>query len=584
MKKLDHAVWEAANNEQANEATETPIIEASDVHIDGVDQPEAETVVTNVSEEIAVHDLELAAATVSQTEEEADTNTESEERVEAQPDEDDAEAEEDSEEDMTFAELIEQIPQVKKGIVLPGVIVRYDEDSVYVDIKHKSEGRVPINEFFLAGIDTEALDQAIADHTEFAVYVKSIRTNEFGNREVLLSKTMADYGRDRDKVHQFYKDQTPVVVKIDKLVQDGVIATYNNTVEIYLHRSQLAERPVDPKKLDSYLGKDIEILVTQFDQRRGRTRIAGSHRTLINRTRREWSKVFWENIAIGNIYRGKVRNLTNFGAFVDLGGADGLVHITELSWNRIKHPSDVVSVGDEIDVYIKSFDPEKKRISLGYRRIEDDPYHNAEFRYPMGSIVTGKVVRMFNFGAFIEIAPGVDGLCHISQISNQRLNKPQDVLSIGQEVECRILDVNSESRKISLSIRDVNPIDPPASEGEPVEGERSTGRRREGGRRGRRRDAGESAFPTSYTDSQADDGADLTVLNVYTDPIPATDAAEEDVSEPKEAVPAAAENDTVAEDTQDAADMSVEPNDSAESEPSEDPVAEEATVEEEPVA
>ena len=126
---------------------------------------------------------------------------------------------------MTFAELIEQIPQVKKGIVLPGVIVRYDEDSVYVDIKHKSEGRVPINEFFLAGIDTEALDQAIADHTEFAVYVKSIRTNEFGNREVLLSKTMADYGRDRDKVHQFYKDQAPVVVKIDKLVQDGVIAT-----------------------------------------------------------------------------------------------------------------------------------------------------------------------------------------------------------------------------------------------------------------------------------------------------------------------------------------------------------------------
>ena len=209
-----------------------------------------------------------------------------------------------------------------------------------------------------------------------------------------------------------------------------------------------------------------------------------------------------------------MRNLTDFGAFVDIGGVDGLVHISELSWNRIKHPSEVISVGDKLNVFVKEFDRERKRISLGYRRAENDPYHNIEERFPLGSIVRGIVVRMFPFGAFVEIAPGVDALCHISQISNYRLNRPEDVLQEGMEVDARVLEVSNEARKISISIKEVEAIDPenpeelqvqparrPRSENHEegqVEGEHS---RRRGGRR---RDHEESeGMPTTYIDTGA---------------------------------------------------------------------------------
>jgi len=143
-----------------------------------------------------------------------------------------------------------------------------------------------------------------------------------------------------------------------------------------------------------------------------------------------------------------------------IGGVDGLVHVSELSWNRIRHPSEVVAVGDKLNVFVKEFVPEKKRISLGYKRPEDDPYHDIEARFPIGSIVHGKVVRMFQFGAFVEIAEGVDALCHVSQISNARLNRPEDALTEGMEVDARVLDVSDETRRISISIREVEPIEP----------------------------------------------------------------------------------------------------------------------------
>ena len=159
-------------------------------------------------------------------------------------------------------------------------------------------------------------------------------------------------------------------------------------------------------------------------------------------------------------YDGVVRSLTDFGAFVDIGGVDGLIHVSELSWNHIHHPSEVLSVGDKVHVYVKDFDPEKKRISLGYKKAEDDPFYNIDERIPVGSIVRGKVVRMFQFGAFVELEPNLDALCHVSQISDVRLNKPQDVLKEGMEVEAKVLDVNPTARRISISIKEVAPINP----------------------------------------------------------------------------------------------------------------------------
>jgi 4-hydroxy-3-methylbut-2-enyl diphosphate reductase len=212
--------------------------------------------------------------------------------------------------------------------------------------------------------------------------------------------------------------------------------------------------------LESYKGKSFEILITQFDPDKKRLRVSGSRRILLNQARKEKADLIWSELEVSKVYTGVVRSLTDFGAFVDIGGVDGLVHISELSWNRIRHPSEVVKPGETIEVYIKDFDPEKHRISLGYKKKDEDPYHDVESKFPVGTIVTGKVVRMFPFGVFIEIAPGIDALCHISQISNMRLVKPSDALSEGMQVSAKVLEVGNESRRISVSIKEVEAIDP----------------------------------------------------------------------------------------------------------------------------
>ena len=398
--------------------------------------------------------------------------------------------------DINFEDFIDNIPQLHRGATVKGVIVRYDDDTVYVDVKDKTEGRIPRREF---ETDEEFdLDEAIANQQEIDVYVRNIRSTDHG-KEIILSKAKVDFVKYRNLVEEAYNEKTPITVKVVNVVKDGVIASYGG-VDIYIHRTQLEMGTVDD--LDPYRGQTLEILVTQFDPDRRRLRVSGSRRSLLNAERKEKAQQVWDNIQVGDIYDGVVRNLTDFGAFVDIGGVDGLVHISELSWNRIKHPSEVVKVGDTIQVYVKDFDAEKKRISLGYKRIEDDPYNNIEERFPVGAIVSGKVVRMFNFGAFVEIDDGVDALCHISQISNRRLAKPDEVLEEGMEVEARVLEVSNERRRISISIKDVKPIDtlldPAAAAAEEAA----------------QAEAAANVLPTSYVDEEAaaTPSADVTVI------------------------------------------------------------------------
>jgi 4-hydroxy-3-methylbut-2-enyl diphosphate reductase len=356
--------------------------------------------------------------------------------------------------DVSFTDFIDNIPQLKRGATVKGVIVRYDNDNVYVDVRDKSEGKIPRHEFD-ADPDFD-LDQAIADHTEIDVYVRNIRNTEM-SKEIVLSKARVDFGKYKALIEDAFANKTPIQVKVINVVKDGVIATYGG-VDIYIHRTQLEMNIVND--LDAYRGQTLEILVTQYDPDKKRLRVSGSRRALLANARKEKADEIWNSIEAGNEYDGVVRSLTTFGAFVDIGGVDGLVHVSELSWNRIHHPSEVVSVGDPIHVYVKDFDPEKKRISLGYKRSSDDPYHDVESQFPVGTIVHGRVVRMFQFGAFIELAPGVDALCHISQISDVRLNKPEEVLAEGMEVDARVLEVSNEKRRISISIKDVEPINP----------------------------------------------------------------------------------------------------------------------------
>lgn len=386
--------------------------------------------------------------------------------------------------DISFTDFIDNIPQLQRGATVKGVIVRYDDDNVYVDVKDKTEGRIPRREF-----NTNAefdLDQAIEDKTEIDVYVRNIRVTDMG-KEITLSKAKVEFAKYRNLVEEAYNNKTPIEVKVVNVVKDGVIASYGG-VDIYIHRTQLEMGMVED--LEAYRGQTFDIMVTQFDPDKRRLRVSGSRRALLNQARKEKAEEVWNTIAVGDIYDGVVRNLTDFGTFVDIGGVDGLVHISELSWKRIKHPSEVVKVGDTIQVYVKDFDRDKKRISLGFKRIEDDPYHDIENRFPVGAVVSGKVVRMFPFGAFVEVAPGVDALCHISQISNRRLVKPDEVLEEGMEVEARVLEVNNENRRISISIKDVNPIDTLLN-GEPVPADNAA-------------EAAEEDLPTSYVDDQSE--------------------------------------------------------------------------------
>ena len=360
--------------------------------------------------------------------------------------------------DISFTDFIDNIPHLKRGATVRGSIIRYDNEMVYVDVHDKSEGRIPRHEF--EGDPDFSLDQAIEDHTEIDVYVRNIRNSDLG-KEIILSKARVDFGKYKGLIEEAYANKTPINVKVVNVVKDGVIASFGG-VDIYIHRTQIEMGMISD--LEQYKGKTLDILVTQFDPDKKRLRVSGSRRALLAIERRGKAEELWSTIEIGKEYDGVVRSLTDFGAFVDIGGVDGLVHISELSWNRIRHPSEVVSVGDQIHVYVKDFDPEKKRISLGYKRASDDPYHDVESRFPVGSIVHGTVVRMFPFGAFIEIAPGVDALCHISQIANVRLTKPNEVLSEGMEVDARVLEVSNDARRVSISIKEVEPINPPGYE------------------------------------------------------------------------------------------------------------------------
>lgn len=363
--------------------------------------------------------------------------------------------------DVSFSDFIDNIPQLKRGATVKGVIVRYDNDNVYVDVRDKSEGKIPRHEF-----DSDPdfdLDQAIADHTEIDVYVRNIRNTEM-SKEIVLSKARVDFGKYKGLIEDAFANKTPIQVKVVNVVKDGVIATYGG-VDVYIHRTQLEMNMVND--LDAYRGQTIEIIITQYDPDKKRLRVSGSRRALLSTARKEKADEIWGQIEVGKEYDGVVRSLTTFGAFVDIGGVDGLVHVSELSWNRIHHPSEVVKVGDPIHVYVKEFDVEKKRISLGYKRVTDDPYHDVENQFPVGTIVHGRIVRMFQFGAFIELAPGVDALCHISQISDVRLNKPEEVLKEGMEVDARVLEVSNEKRRISISIKDVEPINPVRAEEAP---------------------------------------------------------------------------------------------------------------------
>ncbi|MDD4074987.1 MAG: S1 RNA-binding domain-containing protein, partial [Eubacteriales bacterium] len=235
-----------------------------------------------------------------------------------------------------------------------------------------------------------------------------------------------------------------------EVVKGGLIANIDG-VRAFIPASQLSTKYVE--NIGEYVGQPLSLKVIEVDK--SRKRIVASHKAVMLMEAEEAKKKLWDELVVGEKVKGVVRRLTDFGAFVDIGGIDGLVHVTDVAWGRVKHPSDVLSIGQEIEVLIRDVDVEKQRVSLGYKQLQPKPWTMADQKYPVGSIVEGKVVRIVPFGAFVALEPTIDGLIHISQVGVRRIAKVEDEINVGDMVRCKVLDVNPEAKRISLSRREV---------------------------------------------------------------------------------------------------------------------------------
>jgi len=361
---------------------------------------------------------------------------------------------------MSFQEIFEDsLVTLKTGQIVKGKIIGFNNAEVYIDMGFKSDGIIPMEEF------TDDPDfkpeESLKTGEEIDVFV--VRVND-GEGNVILSKKKVDAVKGWDKIEEAYENKTPIKVKVLQIVNGGLIASTFG-VRVFIPASQVSDRFT--KDLSEYVNKVFNVRIIEYNK--AKKKIVGSQRVILEEEKSRSEGAVWDNIEVGKEFTGVVKSITDFGVFVDIGGVDGLVHVSELSWTKIKHPSDIMKIGDSVKVRVFDFDKEKKRISLGYKRKEDNPWNKAAAKYNTGDVVKGKVVRLVPFGAFLELDEGVDGLVHISQISNTRIAKPSDVLQIGQIVEAQITELNLEAKKIGLSIKAVNPIDLVSSQKEDAE-------------------------------------------------------------------------------------------------------------------
>ena len=353
-------------------------------------------------------------------------------------------------EEMSFAEQLEEDFNTrqttsKKAV---GIVTHISANEIEVDIGRKQTGYIPIDEYSSDPAADPAKELKVGDEINVII----MKTND-AEGTVLLSKRLYDIAQYWEDIVEANKEGKILEGNVGEVISKGLII-YLNGIRIFIPAS-LSTVPRDGR-LEDMLNKTVKFKIIDTD-RRGHKAV-GSIRDAMRDSRREAKEKFWSEAAEGQHYTGTVKSLTDYGAFVELApGVDGMIHRTELSWKRIKHPSEVVSVGDTVDVYIKGLDTEKKKISLGYKKIEDNPWEILRRDYPVGSEITVRIVRMTTFGAFAEIFPKMEGLIHISQIANERIEKPQDVLSIGDEVKVKVTDIDFDKKRISLSIKALLP-------------------------------------------------------------------------------------------------------------------------------
>jgi small subunit ribosomal protein S1 len=344
-----------------------------------------------------------------------------------------------------FAQSEAKSGQIEEGRVVGGTVIQIAKDYVVVDIGYKSEGQVPLVEFPVGpGGEPQV---KVGDKVD--VLVES-RENDTGM--VVLSKEKADKMRIWDEISAACERDELVEGVIVGRVKGGLSVDIG--VKAFLPGSQVDIRPV--RNLDKLIGEKFRFKVIKFNKKRGN--IVLSRRVLLEKEREELKKETLKNLKEGAVLKGVVKNLTDYGAFIDLGGIDGLLHVTDMSWGRIGHPSEVFEVGQEVRVVVLKFDPTTERVSLGLKQIQEDPWHRADEKYPVGTRVKGKVVSLTDYGAFIELEQGVEGLVHVSEMSwTKRVKHPSKLLSVGTEVEAVVLDIDPRAKRISLGMKQIEP-------------------------------------------------------------------------------------------------------------------------------
>lgn len=357
------------------------------------------------------------------------------------------------------------IKEVRRGERITGTVVQVRDDEVLVDVGGKSEGVIPRSEF--SAFETEKLSEVIKVGDEIEVLVLK-RENEDGHP--VLSKKRVDQEIVWEKLIQDAENSVVIIGKVVEVVKGGLLV--NVGIRGFLPASQVERGYVEDLK--EYVGKELRMKVIEID--RYKNKLVLSAKAVLDEEYQKQKEETFSSLEEGQTRKGVVRRITNFGAFVDIGGVDGLLHVSEMAWYRVNHPSDVLKVGDEMEVFILGVDLQKEKVSLGLKQLIPDPWSNAVNKYPEGAIINAKVVRTAPFGAFVQVEPGIEGLVHISQLADYRVVKTEDVVNPGDEVKVKVLKVDAEAKRMSLSIKeadetaDVEEMTPPNNDLEEPEG------------------------------------------------------------------------------------------------------------------
>lgn len=344
--------------------------------------------------------------------------------------------------ELTFEQMLEEsLKTIHTGEVVEGTVIDVKPEEIILNIGYKSDGVLTRNEY----TNEPNVDLTTVAKPGDTMEVKVLKVND-GEGQVILTYKRLAADRGNKRIEEAFNNKEVLTAKVAQVLEGG-LSVIIDEVRIFIPASLVSD--VYEKDLNKYAGQEIQFVISEYNPKR--RRYIGDRKQLLVAEKAEMQKKLLESIQVGDVVEGTVKNVTDFGAFIGIGGADGLLHISEMSWGRVENPKKVFKVGDKVKTFIKDISGTKIALSLKFE--DANPWKDAESKYAVGNEVTGKIARMTDFGAFVELEPGVDALLHVSQISKEHIEKPSDVLKVGDEVTAKVVDFNSEDKKISLSIK-----------------------------------------------------------------------------------------------------------------------------------